>query len=122
MARWTRAPAPYESLPRTGWGGLGKRYNRECYVPITRTTALATARLGRWHTRELCAKADGHNPHKPPRNPIEESKRHHDHFPIRELREFRDDAAGVGKFHQSPEHRFRFFRQRIAAGGLSWRM
>ncbi len=60
------------------------------------------ALLARWHTRELCAMPDGHNPYESPLDPIEEPKRRHDHFPIRELRELRDDTAGVWKFLQSP--------------------
>ena len=33
MARWARARAPYEPLPRIGWDGPGKRYDRQCCVP-----------------------------------------------------------------------------------------
>ena len=58
--------------------------------------------LARWHARNLCAMPDGHNPHESPLDPVEEPIRRHDHFAGRELREFRDDAAGAGKFLQSP--------------------
>ena len=35
--------------------------------------------------------------HKSSLDPIEEPIRGYDHSPVRELREFRDDAAGVGE-------------------------
>jgi len=82
-----------------------------------RTTARAATRLARWQTRELCAMPDGHNPHKPPLHPIEESIRHHDHLRYGSSG-IPDGAAGVGKFLQSPEHRFGLFSKADRGRGI----
>lgn len=52
---------------------------------------------------------DGHDPHEPSFDPIEEPMRRHDHFPVWELGEFLDQAVRFGEFRRPPERRFSFF-------------
>ena len=66
-------------------------YERPEAVLYEQDGALS-ALLARWHTRELCAMPDGHNPYDRPLDPIEEPIRRDDHFPVRELGKLGDDA------------------------------